>query len=448
MSLSHGGNLVTDGLVFAYDMGSDKSFKGGPVDNFAWAQNADGVQSKPEDLERFTIDATWDANHPDCVYIYRNDGGYPAAYINTGVNGGVWQTTQHAHWQWDYELYKPVVVMNDTDAQWKAKSWSLGQSMTSMGLGYSDTYTISWLQWTSNISKSANAGLYGQNTSATNGFWDGQSNAQGTSFNTKVNTWQRVYATFTVNAVRNLAATLSIFMYGHYGPRGTLKIADVQIERGSAANKYHPKTFSRSNTEAIIDWKGGNTITANSLTYNSDNTFSFDGSTNFISDPTFNIGTDPIFSVNMWIKRTASFANGGYWGLGGGVNGNGINGYCNPTRANKIGWDLWGTTTFDTGQDYPLNEWVNVCWVKTAATFTTSTLKVYINGEEFPLSFTARNGGSAVALVDGIAFGRISTTVSNYYAPGETAATNVFSRALSAQEIKQNFNALRGRFGI
>ena len=148
----------------------------------------------------------------------------------------------------------------------------------------------------------------------------------------------------------------------------------------------------------------------------------------------------------MWIRRTNTVNNAGYWGLGGGSAGNGINGYTSV--ANKIGWDLWGQTTFHTGQDYPLDQWVNVCWVKTAASFTTSTLKVYINGVEFPLTTTVRNNASAVNLITGLQLGRLSATDNLYYAPGSIGLAAVYNVALSEAEVRQNFNAHRGRYGV
>ena len=180
--------------------------------------------------------------------------------------------------------------------------------------------------------------------------------------------------------------------------------------------------------------------------YNKQSCFSFDGTDDNVIFPAINLGSDPVFSIDMVIRRTSSFSNGGYWGLGGGGSGNGINGYV--SRSNKIGWDLWGLTTFDTSQDYPLNEWVHVCWVKVATGFTTSSLKIYINGVEFSLNYTVRNNSSTVNIVDGLAIGRISDNVNSYYAPGDIAITKLYNLALSPDEVIQNFNAIKSRFNL
>lgn len=176
-----------------------------------------------------TTSGTWAAKHPDAIKVYNKDGTQITGYIDTGVTD--WTNTYHAVWTYDESLKKPVVTMRDLDGIWKAKSFGLGKSMDTLGLKAGDKYTISWLQWTDNISRYVNAGLYGLNTSGANGFWDGQSNAQTTCKNTLPKTWQRVYATFTVNANRNMSANLTMFMYGHGSPAATIKISDVQMEK-------------------------------------------------------------------------------------------------------------------------------------------------------------------------------------------------------------------------
>jgi len=173
--------------------------------------------------------------------------------------------------------------------------------------------------------------------------------------------------------------------------------------------------------------------------------FNFDGSTQFASNTTFNIGADPIFTISMWIRRTGTLVNAGYWGLGGNnVAGQGICGFTG--RANKISWDLWGQTTFDINSDYPLNRWVHVTWVKTGLGFTTSTLKIYVNGVDCPLTITNRNSSSTVNIVPGYAVGRISPTVIPYYAPGDIANVHIFNRALSESEVSQHFLSQADRF--
>jgi hypothetical protein len=194
-----------------------------------------------------TTSGLWQTNHPDAIRVYNESGAEITAYVNSGVTD--WTNTYHAIWTFDSALSKPVVTMRDVDGMWKAKSFSMNKTMNDLSLGYGDTYTISWLQWTEDISKSAVTGVYGKNLSAQNGFHDGQSSSQSSSFNTLANTWQRVYATFTVSTVRDLSTTLTIYMYGHYHARATLKISDVQFETKDHATEFTPTSRTGSVTD-------------------------------------------------------------------------------------------------------------------------------------------------------------------------------------------------------
>jgi hypothetical protein len=164
----------------------------------------------------------------------------------------------------------------------------------------------------------------------------------------------------------------------------------------------------------------------------------FNGTSDYISRADFNIGSDPIFSVSMWIKRTASFSGGGYWGLGGGSSWNGISGYT-PT-SNRVAFDLWGRTTYLTDSIYPLNEWVHVVWIKNGTgDFNSDKLQIWVNSEEKGLTQHRYTSGTP-SLVNGFAFGRISTNYNGYRAPGSVQNIKIYNRALSPTEVKSLYD--------
>ena len=389
MSLGHGAKIITNGLVFAYDMGPNpgvnKSWKGAPTTNLL-------LQSTREHTGG--MGSYWSG----VISVNNTEKGFPSFKItttnNTRLDGFI--TSNGGN------------LTNGVTYTWSADVWApIGK-----------TVQLRIRNITGGGSRAGSA-----------------QNVVGSS------SWVRVSKTFTADT--NTAGMIEGNEQNSVTDVYSFWVKNLQLEQQPFATPFVNGT--RSNTEALLDWTGNNTITANSLTYNSDGAFSFNGSSNFVSAP-LSIGTDPLVTINQWIKRTASFSGGGYWGLGGGALNNGINGYTSVT--NKIGWDLWGRTTFHTGQDYPLNEWVNVCWVKTATGFTTSTLKIYINGVEYPLTTTVRNNSSVVNIISGVTVGRLASSVSLYHAPGVIGVTNAYNRALTADEVKTNFNALRGRFGI
>lgn len=238
-----------------------------------------------------------------------------------------------------------------------------------------------------------------------------------------------------------------------YNNTNWTKFDSIRNNEVTAGRVLDLETSQKGYTGQGTDWNdvigNQNALLNNSPLHNTsyEGFFNFNGTTQFASNTTFNLGADPIFTISMWIRRTGTLSNAGYWGLGGdGVANRGICGYTSPTRENKIAWDLWGQTTFDINSDYPLNRWIHVTWVKTAAGFTTSTLKIYVNGVDCPLTRTIRNNSSSVSVIPGYAIGRISPTVNLYHAPGDVANVHIFNRALSEAEVSQHYVSQANRF--
>lgn len=442
MSLNNSSGIVTSGLLFAYDANSSISWKGKPTTNYAYQVNA-RVDSSYTTYSA-TGSGTWNAKHSDAINVYNIDGSDITGYVNTGV--GDWTNTYHAIWVYDYELQKPVVVMRDIDAQWKAKSWGLGQTYTSMGLAAGNTYTISWLSWSDDISKCANAGLYSANASGSWNFWDGQSNSQSTAFNTKPRTWQRVYATFTVASGLNYSSGLSCYMYGHYGNRGTVKIADVQIEtgNGSAFNK----TQTRSNTQSILDLTGNNTVTT-SVTYNSNASFSFNGTSDRLQIPVS--GNPSMYCLEVAIKNYKAISpntNMGpyYSAIGFTANGYstiGLNlGEWTGSLSNEtISFWHYGSTN----AALSIQDTIDANWNIYTINWNGSNYDIWINGTKRTIysSFGTMN---LITNLTKISIGYNEGW--NYWFNGNINSVKIYRSQLSDSQVIQNFNALRGRYGV
>lgn len=427
MALVNAPQIITNGLVFCYDMFNAKSFKGAPTTNYAHDQNP-RLGDTSYSVYSATSSGTWNAKHPDAIRVYNKAGTELSGYVNTGVTD--WTNTYHAIWTYDYDLDKPVVTMRDYDGQWKAKSWGTGQTYASMGLSAGSTYTISWLQWTDDLGKSANAGLY-----SNIGFGDGLSNDKGaTAYNTKIRTWQRVYATFTVNGTSNLASGISAFMYGHYGPRGTVKISDVQIEVGSVPSRFNDG-LTRSNTQSVVDLTGNNAVTVAGLTYANDNTFSFNGSSNYTSINSVSTSGNAARSVFAWIKTST----------GGCIFSSGT---AAPSQAfnlvtygsSKVGVMGYNNDFYPTsGANITNNAWHYVGAVASG----NGTITTYVDG-------VLDNTGSVTYSTVGQSnfVGKSNHAGAESYWNGSIASVHYYNRALLAAEIKSNYNALKGKFGL
>jgi hypothetical protein len=193
------------------------------------------------------------------------------------------------------------------------------------------------------------------------------------------------------------------------------------------------------------------------VSYNSESggVLVFNGSNGYMQAniPTTVLDGDPNMTVEMFVKRTSSFSGAGFWGVGGAGQGYSIQGWT-PTT-NRIHLDLYDSARLDTGVDYPLNTYVHVAWVKHNNGIDPNTVICYINGVGY--------GGSGLTLGRstttgprlntsssgvGVVFGRITGNENAYYAPITMGYYRVYSKALNAFEIAENFQATRGRFNV
>lgn len=429
MAVSAGPEIIEDGLLFYYDFNNEeKSWKGKPTTNYAYSRNAriDDTYAPYS----ATSSGTWNAKHPDAITVYNDAGGNISVYVNSGVSD--WTNTYHAIWTLDPILKRPVVTMRDVDGNWKAKNFYMNVSMTDMGLGAGDTYSISWLQWTSDITKSARSGLYGKNTSGTNGFHDGQSHTQGASFNTLPYTWQRVYATFTVNAVRDMAEGVYCYMYGHLGVRGELRVTDVQIEPGTPSG--FTKSLTRPSTESVLDLTSNNTATVVSLDYLSDNSVNFNTNGSVINVPVSGLSSSAVtveavvkvdahgawnrYVNNSWVTNGwLLYSNGSSWYFG---VGNASGSQFNTTYAHG------GTTD----------------WTHLTGVYDGSTVRLYVNGVQ-----RATNSLTTTTLLTSNQL-NIGGSVASGVTEKNIDYVRIYNRGLSAEEVAQNFNATRSRYGL
>ena len=85
------------------------------------------------------------------------------------------------------------------------------------------------------------------------------------------------------------------------------------------------------------------------------------------------------------------------------------------------------------------NEWYFIC-----STIDTNVAKLYVNGE---LNFTVSLGFTIGHWNAAATIGR-RATISNYYWEGDIASVRVYNYALPPDQILDNYNATKGRFGL
>jgi hypothetical protein len=216
-----------------------------------------------------------------------------------------------------------------------------------------------------------------------------------------------------------------------YNTNGAVYVTGSQYELGSFASPLVNGT--RSSTQAIADLTKNNTLTASSLTYNSNSTFSFDGSTNYID-----CGNATVLQQSSAITMSAWVNPASWAGLGNIMSKNTNSGYRFrlDSGAGALWWYVSGNSV--QGGNCPLNIWSH-CTV----TGDSSGLKAYVNGVLVASNATAF-APSAPASGNLL----IGSYGGAEYFNGQIASASMYNRALTASEVAQIFNNQRSRYGV
>ena len=206
----------------------------------------------------------------------------------------------------------------------------------------------------------------------------------------------------------------------------------------------NPKSYSGSGSTWIDLSGNGNTGTLiNSPTYNSANSgsFVFNGTNQYVNEGvtnSFTITTGD-FSASSWIYPTA-WADGLSRGIidKRSISGSGWTFYNDGNYPTKINARLGNTFYFVSNSSIATNTWQNLTFVRSG-----SNIYWYYNGI---LDATGTNSSDLTDSTASLQIGHSQTW--NGFFKGNLSNISVYNRALSPSEVSQNFNALRGRYGI
>ena len=244
--------------------------------------------------------------------------------------------------------------------------------------------------------------------------------------------YQRFYfnnITPTISNAADTAATLAT--YTGYGSGVTPTVKNIQLELGAFSTPFVNGT--RFNTQSVIDLTGKNTITASSVTYNSNGTFSF-ATGNYLTCPF----TKPAsMTLSVWATTTVAPASQSSMLFNAGASGSGPDLYFS---SGNIYWNIWD------GAANPLGA--------IPATANNGSYHNYVLVNE--------SGVNARLYYDGVLLGtatyRSPTANTNFAIGGGGAGDyswvgnigifNVYNRALTTSEVLNNFNATKSRYGL
>ena len=261
------------------------------------------------------------------------------------------------------------------------------------------------------------------------------------------NTWNTTVTSTTewqtYKFTRTNIAAGTMNMYARRNSGGNIFIRKIQIEQQAFATPFVNGT--RSNTEALLDWTGNNTITINGLTYNSDGTFNYYGTNGtglILPGTNFSLNEQ---TIECWCYASSFVQNGFMFEK---TTNNLVNtqySFFFNNNATHLYYRTYGLTPRDLTRTTSTSGVINNQWNHMVATFDGSTKKIYVNGaqkvsEAVTGTITQNTTGSAYIGTYGNFVG--------YPYNGKIGVTRIYNRALTANEITINFNTLRGRYGI
>jgi hypothetical protein len=204
-----------------------------------------------------------------------------------------------------------------------------------------------------------------------------------------------------------------------------------------AVDAANTKSYPGSGTTIYdLSGNGNNGTLTNGPTFDSDGYITFDGSDDVIIGPNIN---PPSITVEVWKKWTTVSDD---WL---------ITNQVSPTDSSKGYYIRIDSPSYDmrfyagTGGSakivattIELNKWYHV-----VGNIDANSTNLYVNGE---LVSTTSGGIIDYTGVQGLTIGADNTNQRN--TPGPVGPIKIYDRALTAQEVLQNYNSLKSRFGL
>jgi len=407
-----GQNIVyDDDLIFYYDMYNEyTSFKGKPTTN---------LLSEPNGFTTWDLSSVSQENVFAVPYkklVENTSSSSSFALLNSSVTFGL-----------DYTM---SVYAKKSERSFVQLAPSTGFSQGSYANYDLDTGTI-----TGSFPANA-ASMEYIKVGEYKGWWRCQYTA---TSNLTTTSGRILVAIVPVSTSTRLQSYASIAGYGIY-------LRDMQMEQSSFATPFVDGT--RSDTQSLVDLKGGHEITVKDLTYPNDNRgFNFSSTTSRLDIEASALSAQAssgTWTIDMWLKRTA---------LGSGD----IDTFLQTGSGNNFLWYFRQSTGNIELENTGSSTWsftpTTDVYYHFVATGTGGTVEVFINGVS--LGTNAATTTFSIAYANGICVGQeldsnaaTPSVDPNQRFQGEIPLVRFYDRVLTDAEVRQNFIATRSKFGL
>ena len=223
--------------------------------------------------------------------------------------------------------------------------------------------------------------------------------------------------------------------YSHGTPNSI--VTDGLVFAVDAANLRSWTGPDSSTVNNLVGTSTGTIFNDTSGSYGDDKSFAFDG-----VDDNINCGSATTynkFTLSAWVNKNSSAPN--YAGIFGTRNGSAVAFpyLLSLDNSNKI--RLIADGTFNILSDNAIN---NDTWYHVVGTGDGTDLKMYINGQL--QTATTSYSTPLLTTTNDLMIGAQWDTDTQYEWSGEISNVKLYDKGLSASEVKQNYNALKGRF--
>jgi len=408
MSIGSSPSIVSNGLVFNYDMNNNKSYRSPPLTNvlsqLTQITGSNAYFSFTGGTENVYIPTVGLINNCKYVDMYNDyNGGSGNCCPNPFSYGSSLPVSPSTVYTYAI-LYKSVNRYTHPNYMYHYEYNSSGTYLTEFGVhmvgGYSGQETHLGDDW----------------------YWS-----------------RALFTTQSTAATVNAAC----FMY-EYARYNRLYIAKVMLVPGNYTN-LHPNFWPAvgttvSNTQSLLDLTNNNTITASSLTYASNGNFSFNGSSDYLTIPNTTLGNGNVeWTVSCWMKTTTTTNSLGGGSVLSNISGGPVYSMMGVNNGKIVYWTYQNSAwaqKLGTGKTVNDGNWHMLTWVN----YSNYTMDMYVDGLLDSNVANSTSGNNNPVDVIGRSWAA--------YFPGSISALLRYSRALTGNEVFQNFSAQRGLYGV
>lgn len=420
MAVANGyGKTVTSGSVFMYDTGDIiNSYKGQPGTNITTGagRNYNGYSR-----------TTYETN------VFFETNGYTEV-VNIPALGPT--TVQSVEINNSAPGYQCCPNLFNYTGGWMSPIWTAGQTYSyqiiyKVRSGYTHPNFMYHYEYNSSEGYITEYGVFDTNKQEHLG--DG---------------WYHAWNTFTANA--SAAKGYTGLWYYQYYVADKVSIAAVSITPGDTIRppkQIIPSGTTRSATQGLLPIVGNSTINLSNVSFNSAAQMTFDGTDDYVS-VTLPSSLSVYCLEMVWYNNNAIPNNdtviGGpstyqtpieFNGNGQGVHlGAWTGGFANEAI------HIWGPLGATANQVYAAVGYHHVVF-----NWNGTTYDIWVDGVNTPTQYLSGNNPATLITANSI---KLGDDVNGYTFNGQIPITKIYNRALSASEVRQNYNKYKTRFNL